>query len=113
MDPGEVGRGHAAVGQGVADAAAERVHHVFFGMAIGSPSGGRWLGRPRGCTLHPPAGSPHEQDSAYQSQAKQSISSTVSPSFNDSRLTIRDGLVSTLFLLELGYAVLPIREIGD
>ena len=35
MDPREPGLGRADLGQGVANAAAERVHHVFFGMAIG------------------------------------------------------------------------------
>jgi hypothetical protein len=35
MDPGEAGRDHSAVGHGVADSAAERVHEVFFRVAIG------------------------------------------------------------------------------
>ena len=59
------------------------------------------------------AGRPHEQDSAYQSQGERSITSAASRSSGDSSLTIRDRLASTLFLLELGQAVLPVREIGD
>jgi len=35
MDAGEAERGRTAGGQGVANAAAERVDQVFFGMAIG------------------------------------------------------------------------------
>jgi hypothetical protein len=35
VDGAEVGRWHQALGKGVADAAAERVDHVFFGMAVG------------------------------------------------------------------------------
>ena len=35
MDGAEVGRWHQALGKGVADAAAERVDHVFFRMAVG------------------------------------------------------------------------------
>jgi len=79
MDPGEVARGHAAVGQGVADAAAECVHRSDPPIAHGRPLAGPAPG------MHAaPAGRPHEQDSAYQSQGERSISSTVSPSFNDS-----------------------------
>jgi hypothetical protein len=35
MDSAEVGRWHQALRKGVADAAAERVDHVFFGMTVG------------------------------------------------------------------------------
>ena len=35
VDGAEVGWWHQALGKGVADAAAERVDHVFFGMAVG------------------------------------------------------------------------------
>ena len=35
MDSRHAGRERIAVGHGVANAAAERVHHVFFRMAIG------------------------------------------------------------------------------
>ena len=35
MDRLEVGPWHQALGEGVADAAAERVDQVFFGMAVG------------------------------------------------------------------------------
>ena len=35
MDLVEVKRGRDALGHGIANAAAERVHHVFFRMAIG------------------------------------------------------------------------------
>jgi hypothetical protein len=35
MDPREAGRERIAVGQCIANAAAERVHQVFFRMAIG------------------------------------------------------------------------------
>ena len=35
MDRLEFGPWHQAVGEGVADAAAERVDHVIFGMAVG------------------------------------------------------------------------------
>ena len=35
MDLLEPGHDHGAFGQGVADSAAERVHEVFLGMAVG------------------------------------------------------------------------------
>jgi hypothetical protein len=35
MDTAEVGFGHQAFGKGIANAAAERVDQVFFGMAVG------------------------------------------------------------------------------
>jgi hypothetical protein len=35
MDPREVKRQRVALGQGITNAAAERVDQVFFGMAVG------------------------------------------------------------------------------
>jgi hypothetical protein len=70
MDLADVGPWHQALGEGVADAAAERVDQgriqqaparvlpaprpATYPQTRQSPAGGRWLVRARGCSRHSP-----------------------------------------------------------
>ena len=100
VDRPEVGWCHQAFGKGVADAAAERVDHVFFGMAVGR------VVDPRAASAMASVG--------LQSQGERPITSAPTERLPASTRNTRAFFVpNTVLLLEFGDALFQPGEISD
>ena len=108
MDGAEVGRWHQALGKAVADAAAERVDHVFFGMAVGR------VVDPRAAAALASVGLQGVPQPRAPSQSERSINSAPSGRLPASTRNTRAFFMAyTVLLLEFPDALFQPGEVRD